>query len=102
LYFRGKVVQDDSKTRVSIVNRKRFTIIKTKFVTLKSTYGMGSVGVIHVFEAGQVDDVNTSTRSGPSMKIVRIRVPGTTFGKNGNIIYGLGLNSPLDKFFEYI
>ena len=36
------------------------------------------------------------------MKIVRMCVPGTTFGRNGNIIYGPILNSPHNKFFEYI
>jgi hypothetical protein len=34
-------------------------------------------------------------------KIVRMRVFGTTFGRNGNTIYGTGLNSPHTKFFEY-
>ena len=74
------------------VNRKRFTIIKTKSMTLKRTHGLGVVGTIHTFEsgAGQVDTVNASTRSGPIMKM---SVPGTTFGENGNIIYGPDLTS---------
>ena len=35
------------------------------------------------------------------MKLVRMRIPGTAFGRHGNIIYGPGLNSPHAKFFEY-
>ena len=85
------------------VNRKRFTIMKTKSVTLTRTHGLDSVGVIHTFETStdQVDTVNTPSRSGPIMKIVRMSIPGTTFGKNGNVIYGPGLNSPHFNFFEY-
>ena len=85
------------------VNRKRFTIIKTKSVTLKLTHGLGRVVTIHTFETGadQVDAANASARSGPIMKIVRMSVPGTTFGESGNIIYDPALNSPHAKFFEY-
>jgi hypothetical protein len=88
---------------VDYVNRKRYTIVKTKSVHLKRTHGFGTVGIIHAFEAGagQVDANTVSNRSGRIMKIIHMRVPGTTFGRNGNILYGPGLNSPSAKFFEY-
>ena len=69
------------------VNKRRYKIIKQKTVMIKRNVGVGSAGTTYITEAlsGQVDAAEKELRTGPIIKFVTMRIPGTAFGSNGRL-----------------
>jgi hypothetical protein len=84
------------------VNKRRYKIIKQKTVMIKCNVGFGSAGTTYITEAlsGQVDAAEKELRTGPIIKFVNMRIPGSAFGPNGKIAY-IRENGDKAKLYEY-
>lgn len=87
-FFRG----DTDNKMLDLINTERYTIVASKYFTIStSNNAPSSVGL---------DGVPTSgTTAGLGTKIIKMWVPGTKFGRGGNVTYEDASSIP--KFFDY-
>ena len=73
------------------VNKRRCKIIKQKTGMIQRNIGFTTAfaarGITYITQAlsGQVDAAEKELRTGPIIKFVTMRIPGTAFGSNGRL-----------------
>jgi hypothetical protein len=87
--FKGK----SANKMMDVINTERFSIVAQKIVNLKSANGTASaIGLTGI--PGNAVNAGTATR------LVSMWIPGTKFGRNGNIQYESG-SAVQVKFYDY-
>jgi hypothetical protein len=87
--FKGK---SDNKM-LDVINNERFTVVAQKIVNLKAANGTANSITL-------VGQPGTSVHAGMATRLVSMWIPGSKFGKGGNIQYENASSSQV-KFYDY-
>jgi hypothetical protein len=93
-FSRDTIFKNDSANKVmDIVNTERFTIIVQKIVNLKPSNGTAS-------SINLTGVPGNTVNSGIATRLVTMWIPGSKFGRGGNVQYE-NISTTQVKFFDY-
>lgn len=95
---RNTLFKNDSDNKMlDVVNTERYTIVAQKTFNI---YNQGSWAASTVTSTGEPGNTNGQNVMGIGTKIIKMWIPGSKFGRYGNLQYENGNNGQL-KFFDY-